>query len=95
MGHTVSGSRVVSDFVLEELRSYGRALRQYDRQVYENVLKQAFKHYGTISYASSIHAWAFLLLSILLEQEKRIKQLENESLADRRLQEQELHYSVD
>ena len=70
MGHTVSSQRITLDILMSELRSYGKALRKEDRELLERLLKKAFKHYGSISYANSIHAWAFLLLSIILEQEK-------------------------
>jgi uncharacterized protein (DUF697 family) len=86
MGHTVSSQRMVADDIVAELKSYGKALRSGDRAFYEDVLKQAFKHYGSISYASSIHTWAFLLLSILLEQEKRIQEMEHARMAHGRLQ---------
>lgn len=72
MGHTVWSQRVISDVILQELRSYARALAQEDRLVYEDMLKLPFRHMGAISYASSMHVWAFLLLSIILEQEKML-----------------------
>lgn len=90
MGHTVWSQRITLDVILTELKDYGRALRQEDRAIFEDMLKQPLKHYGSISYAGSFHAWAFLLLSIILEQEKRIKRLEYEGMADRRVQEEEL-----
>ena len=40
------------------------------------MLKRSFQHYGAISYADSFHAWAFLLLSVMLEQEKALQELE-------------------
>jgi len=76
MGHTVWSQRIVLDILLGELKSYGKALREDDRLIYEGLLKKPLKHYGTISYTNSVHAWAFLLLTILLEQEKKIKSLE-------------------
>ena len=76
MGHTVWSQRIALDVLLSELASYSKSLRQRDRIVYEKLLKEPLKHIGNISYTSSIHLWAFLLLSIMLEQEKRIKELE-------------------
>jgi hypothetical protein len=76
MGHTVWSQRIVADRMLEELRAFGKALRQEDRETFEQMLKQPLKHFGSISYASSYHAWAFLLLAILLEQEKRLREME-------------------
>ena len=95
MGNTVWSQRIVLEQLVHDLQSYGKALRQEERETYERLLKKSMKHVGSITYASSIHVWAFLLLSVMLEQEKRIKLLEDESLADRRLQEQEQDCSVD
>ena len=97
MGHTVWSQRITLDMILGELSDYGKSLRQKDREVFEQLLKVPLKHVGSISYASSMHVWAFLLLSILLEQEKKIKSLGDavEGLADGRLQERELNHPVD
>ncbi|MFH1401217.1 MAG: hypothetical protein ABIH41_06905 [Nanoarchaeota archaeon] len=76
MGHTVWSQRIASDIILDELRSYGASLRATDRAVYDAMLKQAYTHYGSISYTSSFHVWAMILLSVLLEQEKRIRAIE-------------------
>jgi len=77
MGHTVWSQRIAIDLLLQELKSYGKALGQEDKELYERLLKEPLKHIGTISYTSSIHVWAFLLLSIQLEQERKIKKLES------------------
>lgn len=96
MGHTVWSQRIALDILLSEIASYGRSLRQKDRVLYEGLLKQPLKHIGSISFASSIHLWAFLLLSIMLEQEKRIKELEDgyESLVNGCIPEGEFHSSL-
>ncbi|MBU1976144.1 MAG: hypothetical protein KKG59_07110 [Nanoarchaeota archaeon] len=94
MGHTVWSQRICSDIMLNELRAYGKALKKDDRELYEQLLKLPLKHLGSISYASSLHVWAFLLLSIILEQDKKIEQLKqslhDESLVNRCVSEQEL-----
>lgn len=61
--------------ILDELSGFARALRGEDRAIFEEMLKKPLKHFGSISYASSYHAWAFLLLAILLEQEKKLKEI--------------------
>ena len=76
MGHTVWSSRQNLDILLDELSSYGKALRQEDREIFVRLLKVPLQHVGSISYVSSLHEWAFLLLSIMLEQEKRLRKLE-------------------
>ena len=79
MGHTVLSQRMMVDIILSELKSYGNALRFEDRVIYENMLKKALKRVGAISYASSVNVWAFILLSIILGQEKKIKEIEKSS----------------
>ena len=76
MGHTVSSQRMRVDYVLHELKSFGQAMCKEDRRIYERMLKEPLKHVGAIAYASSLDVWAFVLLSLLLEQEKRIRSLE-------------------
>jgi hypothetical protein len=76
MGHTVASQRIVLDSLQAELLQFGKALRGADREIFERMLKKSFLHYGEISYANSFHAWAFLLLSIMLEQEKLILEKE-------------------
>ena len=71
MGHTVSSQRQMVDRTLAELLAYSKALRSDERIIYENLLKKALSKVGTIGYANSIHVWATVLLSIMLEQEKK------------------------
>ena len=97
MGHTVWSQRVTLDILISELRDYGKALRLDDREVFENLLKKPLCYVGSVSNASSMHTWAFLLLSILLEHEKRIIELEeaNARLVDGCVQEEEQYHIVD
>jgi hypothetical protein len=67
---------MVADAMLAELKAYGKSLRPEQRVIYNRLLNIPLQHIGSITYASSVHAWAFLLLSILLEQEKKISTLE-------------------
>ena len=84
VGHTVTSQRIVTDMMIAELAQFGKALRDEDREVYNRLLKEPLKHLGTISYTSSMHTWAVLLLSVLLEQQKKIDRLEDDAarLAD-------------
>jgi hypothetical protein len=76
MGHTVTSQRMIVDVVLSDLEAFSRALRKDERILLQQILKQPLKHVGAISNASSIDVWAVILLAILLEQEKRIADLE-------------------
>ncbi|MBL8013151.1 MAG: hypothetical protein JNN05_04825 [Candidatus Omnitrophica bacterium] len=73
------------DIVLAELQKFSAPLRKEERILLEKMLNQPLKHTGAMTNASSIDIWAFILLSILLEQEKRLSSLEsnNDRLADR------------
>jgi hypothetical protein len=71
MGHTVPSQRIVIDKLLGELQDLAKALREEDRVILNDLLHDPLKHIGSITYASSMHVWAFLLLSIWIEHEKR------------------------
>jgi hypothetical protein len=77
MGRTQWSQRVHTDVFATDLRNYAKALRNDDRELFNRMLDKGYRHIGTAGYASSMHAWAFLLLSIILEQEKRLKDLED------------------
>ena len=77
MGHTVASQRMMVDRVIAELESFTRALRPDERLIFSKVLSLSLKHVGAISYTSSLHVWAFVLLSIVVEQQKRIEGLEH------------------
>jgi len=88
---------MLTDIIIAELKDYAKALRQEDRIIYESLLKLPLKKVGAILYTSSINAWAFILLTIILEQEKKIQELigEHESLANGCIQERELDCAMD
>jgi len=70
------------DIIISELGHFAKAIREEDRKIYENMLKIPLKKIGAISYTSSINVWAFILLSILLEQEKKYERLVNGCLQE-------------
>jgi hypothetical protein len=88
MGHTALSQRRALDTLLAELKDYGKSLRPEERKALEEVLREPLKHVGSITYASSIHVWGFLLLSVIIEQQKKIKRLELD-MAHRHLPKQE------
>ena len=63
MGHTVWSQRIVIEVMLSELKNFAKALQQKDRAIYESMLKKPFRYVSKISYTSSVHTWAFLLLN--------------------------------
>lgn len=80
MGHTITSQRIYSDSLINELKQFAKALREEDRTAYSGLLDRPLRYLGSISYVSSRQTWAFLLLAIVLEQEKRIRKLEHERL---------------
>ena len=72
MGHTVTSQRQVSEQIMRELTDFKRSLKAKDREHFDSLLNAARKHYGSVSYTSSYHTWAILLLAMLLEQQKQL-----------------------
>lgn len=95
MGHTAYSQRIVIENLLNELKSFERALSYDDRLVLHKILKYPLKHFGSISYTNSFHAWAFLLLTIFIEQEKKYEKLNNNEMAHGRLPEREQNSVMD
>lgn len=75
MGHTVWSQRTVLDTILSEIKDFGYVLRGEDAKLFQDVIERPLKHVGDISYASSFHVWAFMMMSIFIEQEKKINEL--------------------
>ena len=78
---------------MHELKGYGAALPHDERVIYGRLLKLPMKKIGAISYANSMHAWALMLMTIIIEQEKKIEEL-NARMADRRVQKRELNHPL-
>ncbi len=72
MGHTVASQRIVVDRIMGELLDYRKSLRKEDHAAFDRALDKVKLHIGSISYASSYQAWALVLFSIILEQEKEL-----------------------
>lgn len=76
VGHTVWSQRQNLEAMIAELDGYARALRPDERELCKDVLRVPMRHVGAVASANSLHAWSFLLLTITLEQEKRLRRLE-------------------
>lgn len=76
MGHTIWSARVQIDEIRSELLAYSRALRKEEREAFEQLLKAPLHDIGPITYASSAHTWALLLISIIRNLDKKITLLE-------------------
>tara|TARA_Y100000310_G_C20636464_1_gene791429 strand:+ start:466 stop:1158 length:693 start_codon:yes stop_codon:yes gene_type:complete len=93
MGHTIWSQRINSDLILNELQQFGKALSIEDRIIFSQLIQKPLKHLGSITYVSSQQTWAFLLLSILIEQQKII--MKNERLVNGHVSEQKSDNSLD
>ncbi len=76
MVHTAQSQRQVVESMLKELSDYGRSLREEERIAFNSLLAKAKLHIASISFACSYNAWALVLFSMLLEQEKIIIELQ-------------------
>lgn len=70
MGHTTSSQRQVAKQLVQELEQFIAALPADDQARMHQLLDEPLKHLGSITSASSLHTWAFLILCIILEREK-------------------------
>lgn len=76
MGHTNWSHRTATEMIILELKQLSKAMSEEHRDIIHQLLKAPMQHIGSISYASSMHIWAFVLLTIIVEQHKRIEELE-------------------
>lgn len=85
MGHTAYSQRVNLHLLQQELRAYSQILSPEDKANFEKLLIYPLQHIGSITFASSIHAWAFQTLSVSLELYKQnlILKEQQEQLEDR------------
>jgi hypothetical protein len=97
MGHTVYSQRVTLNILQMELKNYAKSLSTPDQQLFLEMIKLPSKHIGSITFASSLHAWAFFTLSVALEQQKKIQLLEEayETLASGHISDKREDYSMD
>jgi hypothetical protein len=95
VGHVVSSQRQNLEQMISEMEGYARSLRPAERAVFTELLRVPLRNVGPVSCANSLHAWSFLLLSIMVEQEKRLLELEHYAgIPHRRVQDEKHHRLV-
>ena len=95
VGHVVSSQRQNLEQMISEMEGYAKALRKEEREVFVNLLRIPLRNVGPVSSANSLHAWSFLLLSIIAEQEKRLRELEiHAGIPHRRISSEQQHRLV-
>ncbi len=75
MGRTVPTYRLHTESILNEWMDYRRALRERDREVFDELMYKARLHASAGSYSAHLDPVATMLLSILLEIQKEIRSL--------------------
>lgn len=78
MGRTNKTYRNTLKNLKRELSDYKRALRKEDQELFEKMFDKAEKNADAASYQNPDNPVIIALLSILLQQEKEIKQLKEE-----------------
>lgn len=81
MGRTVPSFRMLLDSIIMELGNFRRALRQRDRQVFDRIMDMAREHASASTVAAAIDPMDTIVLSILIEQQKQIDDLQEENNA--------------
>ncbi len=75
MGRTVPTYRLHTESILNDWMDYRRALREKDREVFDELMFKARAHSSAGSYCAHLDPVATMFLSILLEMQKEIQGL--------------------
>jgi len=79
MGRTVPSFRMLLDSIIMELGDFRRALRRRDQEVFDRIMDMAREHASASTVAAAIDPMDIIVLSILIEQQKQIDDLEEDS----------------
>ncbi|OGS50357.1 MAG: hypothetical protein A3K65_08295 [Euryarchaeota archaeon RBG_16_68_12] len=73
MGRTVPTYRLHTESILNDWMDYRRALRERDREVFDELMFKARAHASAGSYTAHLDPVATMFLSILLELQKEVR----------------------
>lgn len=73
MGRTVKSFRMVVEDEYACIKKFKKALRKKDREILEEMLIKARLHTQAGTYASFLDPFHAIIISILIEQEKKIR----------------------
>ena len=79
MGRTVPSFRMLLDSIIMELGDFRRALRQRDQQVFDRIMDMAREHASASTVAAAVDPMDTIVLSILIEHQKQIDDLKEDS----------------
>ena len=69
------------DSIIMELGDFKRALRRHDQQVFDRIMDMAREHASASTVAAAVDPMDTIVLSILIEQQKQIDDLKEDSHA--------------
>lgn len=81
MGRTVPSFRMLLDSIIMELGDFRRVLRRRDQQVFDRIMDMAREHASASTVAAAVDPMDTIVLSILIEQQKQIDDLKEDSNA--------------
>ncbi len=81
MGRTVPSFRMLLDSIIMELGNFRRALRRHDQEVFDRIMDMAREHTSASTVAAAVDPMDTIVLSILIEQQKQIDELKEDSHA--------------
>ena len=73
MGRTVKSFRMVIEDEFSSIEKFKKALRKRDREILEEMIFTARLHTQAGSFASFLDPFHAIIISILIEQEKKIR----------------------
>jgi hypothetical protein len=81
MGKTVESYRIALDTEIQTWNGFAKALRSDDREAFERMTDACRNHASAGSNATRPEVFESMVMSILLEQQKRLMRLEKELVA--------------
>lgn len=81
MGRTVPSFRMLLDSIIMELGNFRRALRRNDQEVFDRIMDMAREHASASTVAAALDPMDTIVLSVLIEQQKQIDDLKEDSHA--------------
>lgn len=75
MGRTVPTYRMYLESILDRWMDYRRALREKDRELFDDVVNRARQHASAASYCANLDPVETAFLSIFLEMQREITEL--------------------
>jgi uncharacterized membrane protein len=77
MGRTVPTYRMYLESILDRWMDYRRALREKDRELFDEVVNRARQHASAASYCAHLDPVETAFLSIFLEMQREIAELKS------------------